>query len=285
MNFNLKMTAVAVALISAVGAANAAPTTGANGSLLIGAFNTVTNAYYIRDTGLLLNSFLPSSVTTLSGDGGVTGNKTPAAGLTINKASSGYTNFGDASVSTWLTGQTQNDIRWFLSAVDSSGTATATDVKRFITTSTNTAESATNGNLDGYISSANAGGIATLYTSGTNGANVSTGNDLASAAAAWTTNFGLFTSGEDSHAKIGSAASLFYFARSTGTASTTTAATGTRYGNADKFATFTLAANGDLTYALAAQTATPSAVPVPAAAWLLGSGLLTMGAFMRRRKA
>jgi len=41
----------------------------------------------------------------------------------------------------------------------------------------------------------------------------------------------------------------------------------------------TLASNGDLTYVA------PSAVPVPAAAWLLGSGLLAMGGAIRRRKA
>jgi hypothetical protein len=43
----------------------------------------------------------------------------------------------------------------------------------------------------------------------------------------------------------------------------------------------TLAANGDFTYALAPV----SAVPVPAAAWLFGSGLLSFGAFVRRRTA
>ena len=282
MKFNLKMIAVAAAMVSA-GVANAAPTTGGNnGSLVIAAYNTVSLAYYIRDTGLLLNSFLPNSVTTLSGDGAVTGDKTPAAGLTLTKASAGYSNFGDASFSSWLTGQTQSDIRWFVSAVDNNGTATSSNVKRFITSSKNASETATNGNLDGYIASANAGGIGTLYESGSNGASVSTGATLDSAAAAWGSNFGLFTSGEDSHGQLGSAISLFYFARSAGTSATTTAATGTRFGNGpSSFATVTLAANGDFTYALAPV----SAVPVPAAAWLFGSGLLSLGAFVRRRTA
>ena len=123
----------------------------------LAAFNTVTNAFYIRDTGYLLNSFLPSSVTTLSGDGAVTGDKTPAAGLTIDKTTAA--SFADSSFSTWLSAQTATDVRWFLSAVDSVGTNAASNVKRFITSSANASETATNGNLDGYISSANAGGL------------------------------------------------------------------------------------------------------------------------------
>jgi len=273
MKFNLKMIAVAAAMVSAAGAANAALTTGNNGSLALVAFNTVTNVWYIRDTGYLINSFLPSSVTTLSGDGAVTGDKTPAAGLTVDKTTAA--GFADSSFSDWLTGQTTTDVRWFLSAVDNNGTATASNVKRFITSSANASETATNGNLDGYISGANAGGLNTVYTStgATNGALSSTGS---SAPVAWQTNFGL---GADGLALLDQAASLFYFSRSTGTGSTTTAANATQFGNATGFATVTLASNGDLTYVA------PSAVPVPAAAWLLGSGLLAMGGVIRRRKA
>ena len=275
MKFNLKMIAVAAAMVSAAGAANAALATGNNGSLALVAFNTVTNVWYIRDTGYLINSFLPSSVTTLSGDGSVTGDKTPAAGLTIDKTVTA--SFGDSSFSSWLTGQTTTDVRWFLSAVDNNGTATASNVKRFITSSANASETATNGNLDGYIASGNAGGLAAVYASGTNGALSSTGSGVPPA---WTNNFLL---GADGLALLDQAASLFYFSRSTGTGSTTIAATGTRFGNATGFATVKLASNGDFSYTLAG--APVSAVPVPAAAWLFGSGLLAFGAFVRRRAA
>ena len=284
MKFNLKMIAVAAAMVSAA-AAQATPTTGTtnNGSLVIGAFNVSTNAWYLRDTGVLLNSFLPSSVTTLAADGGgsaVTGDKTPAAGLTLTKASVGYSNFGDASFSTWLTGQTQSDVRWFVSAVDDQtlgANATPTSRKRFITAGTGLAP--TNGQLDGYVASGNAGGLGGFYASGTNGAVSSTGTG---APGAFNTNFGLVA--DNSYlASLGDSVDLFYVVRSTQTASTTGAATNTQFGNATGFAKVSLAVNGDFAYTLAG--APVSAVPVPAAAWLFGSGLLSFGAFVRRRTA
>jgi hypothetical protein len=284
MKFNLKMIAVAAAMVSA-GVANATPTTGTtnNGSLVIGAFNVATNAWYLRDTGVLLNSFLPSSVTTLAADGGgsaVTGNKTPAAGLTLTKSTAGYSNFGDASFSTWLTGQTQSDVRWFVSAVDdqSVGTnAAPTSRKRFITAGTGLTP--TNGQLDGYVASGNAGGLGGFYATGTNGAVSSTGTGAPSA---FNTNFGLVA--DNSYlASLGDSVDLFYVVRSTQTSSTTSAATNTQFGNATGFAKVSLAANGDFAYTLAG--APVSAVPVPAAAWLFGSGLLSFGAFVRRRTA
>ena len=278
MKFNLKMIAVAAAMVSAAGAANAALTTGNNGSLAIVAYSESTKAWYIRDTGYLLNSFLPNSVTTLSGDGSVTGDKTPSAGLNLNSLNtSGFAT--DATWSSFIAGQTLADIRWFVSAVDSSGTATASNVKRFITSSANASETASNGNLDGYIASANAGGLATVYASGSNGATSSWAAAANSAApGAWSTNF---TLGADGLASLGDSVGLFYFARSTGTGSTTSFATKTQFGNATGYATVSLAANGDFTYNVPAA----SAVPVPAAAWLLGSGLLAMGGAIRRRKA
>jgi len=284
MKFNLKMIAVAAAMVSAAGASHAALTdqsnaTTNNGSLALVAFNTVTRAFYIRDTGLLLNSFLPSTVTTLSGDGAVSGDKTPSTGLTITKSTPGYSTFGDTNFSTWLSGQTQSDVKWFFSGVDNSGTATASNVKRFLTSSANSSQTSTNGQLNNYVGSGLAGGIFTVYQSGSDGPLASTKVD--GAPTSWDTNFGL-DAGSEYLASLGDSVGLFYFARSVGTGSDPAAATATRFGNGpSSFATVTLAANGDFTYALAPV----SAVPVPAAAWLFGSGLLSFGAFVRRRTA
>jgi hypothetical protein len=277
MKFNIKMIAAA-AMVSA-GAANAAPIAGNNGSLSIVAFNTVTQAWYIRDTGYLINSFLPSSVTTLSGDGAVTGDKTPNAGLNLNKTNTA--SFADASFSTWLTGQTQSDVRWFVSAVDDTGN-NASNRKRFIASGNDL--TASNGQLDNYVSSGNAGGIGTFYEYGTNGALSSTGTG---APYAFSTQFGL-VNGSSWLASLGDSVGLFYFARSTGTGSTVSAATKTQFGNATGYAAVSLAANGDFTYDLTTPAQLPptySQLPIPAAAWLMASGLAAMGVAAKRRKA
>lgn len=275
MKLKLKMIAIAAAMASMAGVAHAdltAPGSN-NGSLALVAFNTVTNAYYMRDTGFFLNDFLPTGVTTLSGDGGVSGNKTPNVGLTLNGTNTA--SFSDATFSTWLTAQTFADVKWFVSASDSVSNSGANTARRFLTSSANADETATNGQLDNYVGTGSAGGLGTIF--GTGGLSV-TGTGAPSN---WQSNFGL---GADGLASVDQSASLFYFARTAFTGGSTTQATKTQYGNSTGFATVTLASNGDFTYALAGE-APPAAVPVPAAAWLLGSGLMGIGAMVRRRKA
>jgi len=278
MKLNLKMIAAAVAMVSAVGSANAAlsapdATSGGNGSLALFAFNTVTRDWYIRDLGFLMNDFLPSSVTSLSGNGGNTGTRTPEAGLLLNPGNTA--NFADASFSTWLAGQTQADIRWAVSAADATGTSTTTNVTRAITSSA-VDETATNSLVSSYGSSGAAGGLSSAGFFGT--ATLSaTGT---AAPGGFDTNFGF---GGDSLASLNQSVGLFYFARTVGTGSTATPATKVQYGNTTGFATVTLEADGDFVYSLAG--APVSAVPIPAAAWLLGSGLIGLGGMVRRRKA
>ena len=274
MKFNLKMIAAAVAMVSAAGAAQAGITTGNNPSLNLIAFNTVTNAWYIRDLGYLMNSFLPSDVTTLSGDGGgaaVTGDKTPEAGLLLNGTTNA--NFADTSFSSWLSSQNSADVRWMVSGADSVG-ATATNRKRAIVSSV-VAETATNGQLDGYTASGNAGNLFAL--TGDFGLSASADSGATSG---MFTNFGL---GADGLASIGQSAGLFYFARSTATSSTAVLASGGQFGNSLGYATVTLEADGDFVYSLAG--APVSEVPIPAAAWLLGTGLFGLVGMARRRKA
>lgn len=274
MKLKLKMIAVAAAMASLAGAAHAdlTPASTNDGSLVLVAFDTVSRDWYMRDLGTFMNSFLPNSVTTLSGDGAVSGNKTPEAGLTLNSGNT--TNFGDASFSGWLANVTSANVRWFVSSIDSQGTGTTTNVKRMITSSANAGEVATNGNLDGYIASGNAGALTTFFGTGTL-SKTGTGD----AAPAWDTNFNL---GADGLATLDQGVGLFYFSRSFGTGSTTVQSNKTQFGNSLNLASVTLESDGDFSYILAPAVA---AVPVPAAVWMMGSGLLALGGAARRRKA
>lgn len=275
MKFNLKLIAAAAALASMAGAAQAdIITQGQSGSLVLTVFNTATNAYYMRDLGFTLSTFLPTGALDSVGFTGssIVGDKTPEAGLSLNAGNT--TNFADAAFSTWYGAQTPADVKWFVNAVDSLN-ASSTGRSRLITSSVNTAQTVSNGQLSNFVSTSNAGGLdaffnpATLSKTGTN------------AAPEWAENFGLGGAGL---AAVGQSASLFYFTRSTLTSGTTTAANGGTYGNSAGFASLNLAADGNFSYELALAPAV-SAVPLPAAAWLMGAGLLGLGGAMRRRKA
>ena len=138
MKFKLKMMAVAAAMVATAGAANAAIVSDftTNGTVVLTAFNTVTQAYYYRDLGFLMDSFLPSALT-------------PTSGLTITSA--GAANFADASGwNAWLGSQVLTDIRWTVSAV-------ANDAgNRAIFASTNPAETMANGEVVNFVSALSA---------------------------------------------------------------------------------------------------------------------------------
>lgn len=274
----LKLVAIAAAILSMAGVAQAdIVTTGTqNGSLYLYAFDTVSRNWYVRDLGYTINSFLPSSVTTLAGDGSITGDKTPTTGLTLDKVSNPG-NFADATFSSFVAANTLANIRWAVGAIDDqfNGTtaATSTNRVRVITSSSNGAQTAVNSTLDNYVGTGRAGGLGGATSPFT----LST--TRAGASAEFDTNF-LF--GANSLTSLDSSASLFYFQRTRGTLGSTETPQTTKYGNASGFATVTLAQNGDFTYQLNGDA--PSPVPLPAAAWLMGAGLIGLGGVLRRRK-
>lgn len=275
----LKMIAIAAAVASLTGVARAdIVTTGTqDGDLYLYALDTVSRAWYIRDLGYSINSFLPSSVTTLAGDGGITGDKTPEAGLTLDKTNAA--NFADASFSSFVASNTAANIRWAVGAIDDmfNGTtaATSNNRKRVITSSANAAETAFNSNIDTYTATGYAGGL------GGAAGTFTLSKTMTGAFAEFDNNFQF---GVDSLATLDQSVSLFYFSKTRGTlGSTEVANPSVRFGNSTGFATVTLASNGDFTYSLAGEA--PAAVPIPAAAWLMGSGLVGLGGVLRRRKA
>lgn len=277
MKLNLKMTAMAVAIASMAGTAHAdlTPASTGNGSLAIVAFNTVSRDFYIRDTGFFINSFLPSSVTTLAGDGGVTGDKTPEAGLLLDKSNT--SSFQDPVFSNWLTGQDTASVRWFVTASDSISTAASGGVARAITSSANTALTVTNGQLGNYASSGNAGNLSTLA-----GGTPFSLSFFANSGAPGTfdSNFGL---GSLSLASLGQSVGLYYLVRTQASGAAATQIPLTQYGNSTGFAAVSLAGNGDFSYSLAGAPAAP--VPEPSTVWLMGAGLIGAIGALRRRKS
>ena len=277
MKLNLKMIAAAAALVAASGthAALSDNATG-NSSLALVAFNATTNSYYFRDLGYNLNSFLPNAVTTTAIDGGgspVTGDKTPDAGFNQTWAAG---TFG-----TWLAGQTnQADVRWTIAAGDSNTVSGLTNLTRaLVSFATGSSSGATN-------TSVRAATSATAGNSGLIGLNPGfSGYDAnglgLGVPSSFLSNNGF---GASTLSLLDGVANVFYYVTSTGTGSGALFPTSTGFSNSMNTATLSLASTGVLTYNLDA-AGPPAAVPVPAAAWLLGSGLLAFGGMVRRRKA
>jgi hypothetical protein len=268
------MMAIAAAVVAG-GSAHAAlvgQNTG-NSTLVLVAFNQVTSSYYVRDLGYTLNTFLPSSVTTAAGDGGVTGNKTPDLGLTLDKTTNA--SFADqATFTSWYGAQNAGDVRWTVFAGDQLTTG-ANGFARLVIASSGTPSSF--GIVsNGVVRSANgtaagAQGLATLNPGmglSATGSNVPVtflNNDL-----------GVGFAG--SLGTIGNASNLYYFTATTQSGATGTPAYQVAFSNPSGLATVLLASNGDFTYT---QT---SAVPLPPSVWMMGAGLAVMG-LIRRRKA
>lgn len=263
MRLQLKMIAAAAALAIA-GGANAAesPTSSGNGSLILYAYNTATTGYYLRDLGVLLNSFLPSSILPVAGDNPAAGDKTPDAGLNIPFAA-------DSTFSTWLGGATS--ILWGIAAGDSLN-AGVNGVARLLFSSDGNPNPS-----NGIVTNAVGG---TLFGGTTNFTPASGSIAFASGVTVDITSAGGL--GSANLTDLGSSASLYYYTRTVqGTAATATLANETLFQNGTNVATLRLFNDGSVVYNLDGAVA---AVPLPAAAWLMGAGLMGLAGVARRRK-
>jgi hypothetical protein len=276
MKLKLKAIAAATTLALAGGHASAALTDafGQSGTLFLAVWDTVTFETYVRDLGTDLNSFLPTSP------------RTAEAGFTQT--------FGNLAGSTLFTqtfgNNTASNIRWTVIGVDEIEGDGVGDGSRYVSAATS-AVNIINGGIRGVAAQAVAYASALV--------NNAPGVDFTGAPAefAYTgvgseaieaggPNWGSFLLGTNNGQLVstGFSSSAFWFAQTSNDAAGNDSGdgTGTRFGNSANFATLTLNSAGEVIYNLAA--AGPGAeIPLPAAAWLMGAGLLALGGAARRR--
>jgi len=282
----LKFLVAAVAIVAA-GQASAAIVTSAsgNGELFLSVYDSVAQKSYTRDLGLTIDQFSPTGAVAVASGSTLVFDPTATPAVAAgNVLSSGYKlTFGaDSLLASFMgtAGQLNAGITWGIGATDALG------VNRYLSTSNAAASTIgllTGGqlrafkNADVYLAAAN--GLGTNLT-GTNGSSTALPSDGAAYVANNMGDNWVGNANFSSMANVGTAQNFFQLS-TVGTGSTTKIAVA-QYQNLDGAAAWNLAADGTLTYATAPA---PSAVPVPAALWLLGSGLIGMVGVARRKAA
>lgn len=258
MQISLKTVAASVVLaLSAMPALAVESTTTNSSSLFVTVFDPVLGASVVQDLGLNYADFLISAVT-------------PDEGFTRNFTI-------DMSVFTQV-GSSLSNLQYSVFAGDGVGNYTSTEV--IGTASLTTAPTGINSYVTGMLGSAGASSVYAQWnnTCGTSSVTC-TGTDFGS------TYFGNFADDfggnllAGASGSVGSALGFYSFRRSAIGAGDPFIAT--QYANsAGAVASWLLGADGTLTF-----SSLPTTVPLPAAAWLLLSGLASLGVISRRKAA
>lgn len=287
MKFQMKKLVVALALAASAGQAGAAMVTAdtGNGDLFLTVWDANNTVSYTRDLNTGILSFLPNSVSVSAAVGGagypITGTITPEAGVTKTFATDAL--FGSAFAGV---NQATDPLSWNVvggdtlitpassyrvtGAVQIMSTSNQNTPWTMFTSAINTMDT----NLNGFMTALNSTGCGTANSC------VDTSPGTAPFGSTGSFNVSLGTGTWTNTAGIGNSLYAFYLTGSGGGPSTP--AIETLYQNSQNTASWTLNTDGTLTYSLAPAV---SAVPVPAAVWLFGSGLLGLVGIARRKRA
>lgn len=235
-----------------------------NGEMFLTVYDTVGEREYVRDLGILIADFLPT--------------------LAVADAGYSLTFAADSLLQSWLGAATPtalSSMTWTIGAQDSVGSWRYLTTESDSSTPLPTTLTQTNGQVSQY--QAADVWMGSVNTFGTHATDTNGSAALTPADGIAYTGLGSNWVGKSSFSTtnlIGTS-SLFYLLKPTGTnVSGTTKATSDKFDNAFGDSTWLLATDGTLTYNAAAEV---SAVPVPAAAWLLGSGLVGLVGVARRK--